>query len=225
MAVKLALSWVETENPKTKEERTRLFLSLFPDGELKHLPFSGGIARFDFSGVTFKSCSFNHVRWGNCKFDEDTSFINCSFSGFGSANYCEGLGDAEWIDCITDQEGQAFINSQKIKAGRKAYTREDLKGDIDNLLRKFLVSGGLGFKRVNINNIKSGHFGASRYSDEILKGLSDVIEEIKGPGGAERRYYQVCDKSKEAMHFFAINNVYTGCIRKAYEALANKLCT
>jgi len=211
LAVLIALRWVDAAQLKSSKERSECLQNIFPNRELRLLPFSGAIARYDFSNTTFTRCKFNHVRWGNCKFSSNTVFDSCNFFGSGSANHCSDFGLADWRNTIADNDGQAFIDSLRIASGTKAYDLNDLKVDIDSILKKFFVAGGSGFKRVNVHHIKSGHISSSRFKDRIINGLSGhVIELISGPGTSEKSYYEVRASAIDAMHFYASNNVYIG---------------
>jgi len=199
LAVLIALRWVDAEKLKTSQDRADCLQALFPNREFNLLPFSGAIAKYDFSKSTFTRCKFNHVRWGNCKFSADTVFDHCNFVGSGSANHCLGFGLARWKNIISDNDGQAFVNSLRIEAGAKLYDVNDLRVDIDSVLKKFLVSGGLGFKRVNVHHVKSGHISSSRFKDQIIDSLSSHVIELKSaPGSSEKNYFEVRASAIEA---------------------------
>jgi hypothetical protein len=224
LAVTVAFRSVEAKKLKQKLDRAKYLRSLFPDGEFNCLPFFGGVAKFDFSGMIFKSCTFDHVRWGNCKFDSNTTFNNCIFTGTGSANHCTNFGLANWSGLITDSESQAFIDSLRIADGTKSYDVNDLKADMDAVLKKFFSAGGLGFKKINTNHIKTGHISASRNRDEVIEILCKKVISLVEAGASGKSYYEVSSTSKEALRFFATNNVYTGDIKTAFNELTKSLC-
>ncbi|EAU55932.1 NACHT domain-containing protein [Mariprofundus ferrooxydans] len=225
LAFIVAFRFVEASDLKEKLERTNLLLRLFPNNKLERIPFFGAIAKYDFSKVTFTRCKFDHVRWGNCKFGPETIFEHCNFIGTGSSNNCENFGLAKWNNLIADSEGQAFIDSQRILAGTKNYDLNDLKSDIDSVLKKFFVAGGLGFKKINVNHIATGHISTSYHKGQIIECLSQHVFSLKSNAGiAEKNYYEINNESQEAMRFFANNNVYTGGIKSAFKKLASDLC-
>ncbi|MFP2930990.1 NACHT domain-containing protein [Pyxidicoccus sp. 3LG] len=227
VAVAIALMAVDRFLPRgsSHQDRAKLFLSMFPGSQLRSLPFYGvlgTISRMDFSGVNFSHCRFEAVVWANCKFDDQTTFENCHFSG-GSIMHCSGIGNAQWNGGTTDQEAAIWINGARIGAGRRAYTRDDLQADIRVLLNKFVVKGGIGFRTIEATHLKTGSISNSKHRDEIISELCSGVLEEHEISGVSTKGFHVRDDAKEAVRFYAANNVLTGPIQKAFDRLAQKL--
>jgi len=224
LAVSLALKVVDrfVKKGSSRIERSEFLVGLLPENRLKQLPFNGTIASMDLCGIEFESCRFDHVRWANCKFDQDSNFSNCHFIG-GSKSNCEGFGEAQWINPTSDDEGRSFVNSAQIEAGKKPYTENDLKSDIQSVISKFIGKGGLGYKSVTNRNIKTGTIRLSKHADLIIEEIKKRILQDHHISGSSEQGYAVTDEAKDSVKFFADNNVFTGSLQEVYERLMTKL--
>lgn len=224
LAVLISLKVVDkyVKKGSSRQDRANLLISMFPNKTLNRLPFSGAIASMDFRGVKFDFCRFDHVRWANCKFDQDTDFTSCHFIG-GSKSNCEGFGDVKLINPTSDDAGRSFLNSSLIEAGKKQYTEDDLKSDINSVVSKFVAKGGLGFKRVTEKNLNTGTIRFSKYSDIIITEIKRRILSEHHISGSSDLGYGVKDEAKDSIRFFANNNVFTGILQEVFDRLKEKL--
>src|SRR5262249_17764521 len=113
-------------------------------------------------------------------------------------------------------------NSARVNEGKKKYSVDDLKNDINCVISKFIIKGGVGLKSVEEKNLRKGSISVSLHRDEIISILSSLILEEHhisgGSGGVNIRKGAV-----EAVKFYASNNVFTGVLREAFEKLQKKL--
>ncbi len=220
----VALATVERFAPKgsPRADRAHLLVRLCGGSGVRDLNIRGTIAGFDFSNITFESCRFDRAGWANCRFNEQTSFLHCSWFGGVPPVQCDGLGSAVIVDPIFDPEAEAILSSVRVAEGRKKYCSDDLRMDIQSVVTKFVIKGGIGLKTVEANNLARGPIGASRHRDEILDVLKSTILEEHHISGATSGYNIRADCT-EAVKFFAANNVFTGALRETFEKLESKL--
>jgi hypothetical protein len=226
LAAVLSLIAVERFLPKGRshDERTALLLRLTGGTSVRWLSFTGTIARYDFRGVRFERCRFERVTWANCQFDGSTLFRYCQFVGGNTPLHCEGLGSVNVEStCRLDPEAYALFSSVKVKEGHKLYSEDDLRSDIAAVLSKFIIKGGIGIRSVDALNVGKGAISASRYKDEILDALRSTVLEQHHIAGRNKGGYNIREEAKEAIKFYATNNVFTGSLREAFEALRKKL--
>lgn len=215
---------VEKFRPRgsSHKDRSALFLELFGGSPVSFGHFSGTLAGFDFQGIEFAGCSFDRVVWANCEFNEKTTFRRSTFVNGGAAPKSVGLGSAQLIECVLDEEAAALFNTARVKEGKRKYTAEDAKNDIQWIITKF-VKGGAGIKSVEEGNILKGPVAESRHKREALDALlGTAIDEhiISGPSS---RGYHVREEAVEAVKFYAANNVMTGALYEAYQKLLKKV--
>jgi NACHT domain len=223
LAVLVALAAVEEFRPKgsSHEDRWALLTQILGGSVVRHLNFTGTVARYDMRGVHFEFCRFDNVTWANCRFDEETTFLECAFSGGTPPAHCDGLGSAKVKDCRLDAEADAMFNRERVKDGRRRYSSDDLQSDIKSVVSKFISKGGVGLKAVGEANLKKGPISASRYRDEILEVLGAIaLDQHTIPGGYG---YNIRENALEAFKFFAANNVLTGPLRDAFDKLSVRL--
>lgn len=220
----LAISAVERFLPhgKSHQERAKLLLRLCGVESIRDLNFTGTIARYDFCSVTFERCRFERITWANCKFNEETTFRQCQFAGGVPPVHCDNFGSVRLIDCLLDPEAEAVFNRERVREGRRKYSLEDLRSDIDSVIHRFIIKGGIGLKTVESSTLLRGPISGSRYRDEIMDVLkSTVLEEHHISGGLAG--FHVRDDASEAVKFYAANNVFTGALREAFEKLQKRL--
>ncbi|MCU1267082.1 MAG: hypothetical protein JWM21_3400 [Acidobacteria bacterium] len=204
-------------------ERTNLLLRLTGQDAVRGLIFAGTIARYDFRGTIFDRCRFEHVAWANCKFDENTRFKNCKFEGGVPPAHCEGFGSVQLVDCRLDPDAEAIVNGARVKQGKKRYATDDLRADIQSVITKFIIKGSVELKDVDERHLTRGPIGASRYKEEILEVLCAMILEDQQLSGSKKIEYGVRKNAREAVKFYASNNVFTGALQEAFETLQIRL--
>jgi hypothetical protein len=224
LAATIALTAVDPLRPTGSShlDRAGFLLRICGNAAVEALEFNGTIARYDFCGVSFKRCRFDHSTWANCRFDEMTTFSQCEFFGGNPPAHCEGLGSAVMSECTLDPEFEAMLNGVRVGEGKKRYSVDELKSDLSSVLTKFVIKGGVGLKTINELHLNRGTIGASRYRGEIMEVLlSTILESHKISGGVTG--YNIRPKAVEAVKFYAANNVFTGPIREAFDRLKVRL--
>ena len=227
LAAVISLIAVERFLPRgsSHQERTQLLRRISGTSAIMGLSFTGTIARYDFREVNFERCRFERVTWANCKFDDSTKFSHCQFIGGSPPLHCEGFGSVhvDMATCRLDVQADAVLNSARVKEGRKQYSIEDLRADISLVIGKFIIKGGVGLKTVDAIHLSKGAISGSRYKNEILEVLDNALFEQHHISGAPEGGYNIREEAKEAVKFYATNNVFTGALREAFERLRKKL--
>jgi hypothetical protein len=225
LAALVALNAVEYYHPKGKPhaERTARLLEILGEPLVGSLSFTGTIARFDFRGVTFDQCRFERVAWANCKFDETTVFKYCLFTGGVPPVYCEGFGSVQLISPRFDPEAEAVFNNARVLEGRRSYSVEDLRNDINCVINKFITRGGVNLRNVEKRLLTKGPISVSPHRDEIIGVLTDIIFKEEGGYGEAEEWFRVRKSAVESVKFYAANNVFTGRLQEAFDRLKSDL--
>lgn len=204
-----------------KEERGALLRSLFGEGQVRGVTFTGQLSGIDLRATEFARCRFESVVWTSCLFDATTEFRDCYFSA-GRLHNSEGFGNASFVRWEGDHDGKALILDAQMAEGKRAYTREDLKLDLIYLLRKFETKNGLGLHSVSEGGLARGNVAASRYGTEIVGAFrKHVLEEHVMTGGA--RGYTVAAASRPAAMQALSSGVMTGALHACFEELRARL--
>ncbi len=135
---------------------------------------------------------------------------------------CEGFGSVQLVNCSLDPEAEAIFNIVRVQEGRRKYSIDDLRTDIQCVINKFIVRGEFVLKTVGDRNLTKGPISASRYRDEIVNVLCALVLErhhISGTSGG----YHVREKAEAAVRFYAANNNFTGPLAEAFDKLKEKL--
>lgn len=224
LAATLALESLEELIPKGSHlERRELLERLCGGDAVARLTFSGMVARLDLRRARFSECRFERVSWVNCQFDRQTIFHQCRFDGMASPQYSEGFGYVQFIDCSLDPEAETVVNTSRVKLGIKPYSVNDLRSDIDSVLRKFIAKGGVGLKSVDAKYLIRGQIADSPNRERIVEVLcKKVLEGHQAPGHTKVEY-KVRKEAQEDIRFYATNNILTGVLQKAFESLAKDL--
>ncbi|MBF0137140.1 MAG: hypothetical protein HQL65_12940 [Magnetococcales bacterium] len=220
LAVLISIRCVE-KNKLNRSEKANTLAELFKNG-LSDLLFGGNISDFDMSGKRFLKCTFNNVRWNNCKFDSNTIFEKCVIKG-GNANYCDGFGKIQFVDSEINRDANVYIVNSQIKEGKKSYSKDNLKDDVGILIRKFVPRGMSVFKSVENNNLTRGNISSSKYRDEILDELKRCVIESHQVSGVRDDVYRISNKAKDNVKFYLNNNVFVGVLQECIDNLVRKL--
>jgi NACHT domain len=201
------------------KERTQTLVNLLPNGLFESLSFSGTVARFDFSGIHFQNCTFNNLNWANCKFDSSTKYSSCRFQG-GMALSCGGYGLATWAtDCTYDDDARALIDTETVRAGKRRYGTEDLRSDVQLILRKFVPKESLGTKSISEKYLLSGQISSSVHAKEIAAAFKKTILDPHEISGAESKGLHVKEEARDAVIYWAANGVFTGALATLFDDL------
>lgn len=221
LAASIALLTVSKFSSTDKDARVRELISYFPNESLSGIHFWGTISNMNFKNLVFKECCFDQVIWKNCEFNELTIFMNCTFYGGRQFN-CKDLGIATWEGGWTDPDATSFINSAKIKSGKRKYGRDDLRNDIEHLINKFMPKEGI-FKSLVEVNLTKGPISNSYYREEVIKGFSKYILEKHHVSGTTDTGFKVKDIVKIDLIGYLSNKYFTGMLRDCYDFLCKKL--
>jgi len=223
LASSIALLAVNLFTPlgSPRKDRTALLQSLMPALNFEGLHFSATISSMDFSNIEFKHCRFDNTIWANCKFTENTVFDSCHFIG-GNIQKCEGFGLVNWKQELFDTEARENINAERIAAGKKKYTEESLRLDIESIIKKFIPKEGVGLKSVREDHLTSGIIVKSINRDLIINTLIRMLFEEHHISGFSGVGYHIKDSAKSSILHYAINGVYTGPLNEAYQELVQK---
>jgi len=186
---------------------------------LNDLQFTGSISSLDLSGLTIKNCRFDNVVWTNCKFDQNTVFLNCHFSG-GTYLKCEHFGMAQFNDdCVFDKEADAAISHFRIVEQKKKINREDIQRDIELMIKKFVPRDGI-FKLVKKLHISSGSVGLSPHKNVLVDLMKKHIIEMDP---LHDDSYQIKTVARAAINNFYNNNRFAGELSLVLNDLCKEL--
>lgn len=200
-------------------ERTGELVQLHPNKILDNLCFTGTVSRFDFSGISFSNCRFYNVNWANCTFDQGTTYKHCHFFG-GVVSSCKGFGLANWsADCTQDDEARTLIDSERIRSGKRKYNDEDLRLDLQALLRKFVPRESLGIKSIIEKHLMSGQIATSINGETVTDEFKKQILEMHDISGLESKGLHIKESAKDAVIHWAANGVFTGPLAELFDRL------
>ncbi|MGA3846411.1 NACHT domain-containing protein [Ralstonia nicotianae] len=204
-------------------ERASFLASMFPNGAMRGLFFSGSLVRFDFSGFRFEDSVFHQVSWANCKFSSDSSFVRCRFVG-GSISACDDLGLANFGNsCHFDADSKGIVNAEIVRSGRRAYAEDDLRADLNCLISKFIPKDGLGVKTVEARSLERGTIGNSINKEKVIESFRRKILDQYVLSGHSGTGYRVREEAKSSFIYFSSNGVYTGLLGDLFDELAARL--
>lgn len=224
-ATSIALIAVNKAYPQGSDraERTRTLLSMFPNSRLDGLTFTGTLGRFDFSGIRFSNSTFNQVIWANCKFDAVTRFEKCKFHG-GSVMSCQKFGLAQWENnCWFDEGARNLIEAECVREGTRRYTVENLRADVNYVLRRFIPKEGLGLRTVTERNLTTGTISTSIHCKDVIAAFKKYLIEEHAISGSDSAGCHIKEAAKEAVIYWATNGVYTGAIAAMFDELEDGL--
>jgi hypothetical protein len=207
---------------KSKEERGRFLRDSFTDGVVAGCRFTGTLLRLDCRGVKFADCGFDGVTWVSCMFDASTTFDRCSFSK-GQCIRTAGLGLAVLSQPELDAESRAMFREAHDLLGRASYTREDLRTDLEYLVRKFQTRDLLGLKTIKETDLFKGNVGASQHGKEILAALKKRVLMAHTISGISDVGVNVREEARpDVAHFFG-NGVLVGVLAQTFDELCKRL--
>lgn len=200
-------------------ERTNELTQLLPNNAFDNLYFTGTVPRFDFSGAKFTNCRFHNVNWANCTFDQSTTYTRSHFFG-GVVSGCKGFGLANWsADCTQDDEARALIDSEKIRSGKRMYSEEDLRLDIQALLRKFVPRESLGIKSIIEKHLLSGQVASSINGETVTEEFKKRILDVHDISGLDSKGLHIKEEAKDSVVHWAANGVFTGPLAELFDNL------
>lgn len=218
----MLLRLVDSFAGKQHIDRSAMLFDAADRNSVRNVTFSGTIASLNLSGRVFESCRFEHVRWHNCEFDENTRFEKCHFDGI-ELNKSDSIIEADFDDSTYDEVARDYLKRIEIARGKRNYGPDDLEGDIRCVLQKFAPRGGLVPRTQKENYLASGTIRVSPYKDDVINAIKrDILDEHHISGTSEIGFH-VRDDVREEFQFFVVNNVFTGRLKEVFEALRKKL--
>lgn len=204
-----------------RAERTNALLTLLPSGQLTGLQFVGTMTGFDLRDLTISDCHFDTVTFTNCRFSATTRFLNCRFTELRAVN-CGQFGLVRWDSSNRlDEASKKLIDAEMVSAEQKNYGEDNLLGDLDCLVRRFLPRETSGFKNIEERNISRGLIGHSRHKDSIIDTF--IKHCLVSHPVAGLPVYSVIEESKPDFIFYVGNGVLTGLLAKVANELRKKL--
>lgn len=218
----ILLRLVDTYAGKEHKDRAAVLFDSIPTSAMMNVTFAGTVASFDFSGRTFQSCRFDHVRWHNCEFDEGTRFDRCHFDGIELIR-SDTIVEAEVCDCTYDETARDYLKRIEISKGKRDYDVQDLEGDVRCVLQKFVPRGGHIPKTLKESHLRSGTIRVSPHKEIIIEAIKRHVLHEHHISGTSETGLHVREEAKEAFRFFADNNTFTGPLKRAFADLRKKL--
>lgn len=219
---KIIISYLNKNYPigSDKLQRTYELLKLTGgDSQIYGFHFTGTLASFDFTNITFNNCIFENIVWANSNFSTNTIFKDCYFIG-GEIHNCTGFGNSDFQrDCEFDNFAEISINYQKINIGTKKMDSEDIKRDIIMFIRKFVPRDGV-YKNVYDDGLFKGHLAISPYKNELLPVMKKyIIDENQDESG---HHYKIKSESKDSINYYFNNGIFSGELARALNELLRK---
>lgn len=203
-------------------ERANEFMTYFPGQKLQDVHFRGTLSNMDFGDTVFTNCRFDNLIWAKCKFSENTIFNKCVFVG-GKIVHCEFFGKAKFNKCFLDSNSEAMVSAERIYAGERKYSKDDLRKDMEHILSKFYVKEGVGLRTVHEDNMSRGLISKSIHKEEIIEILNKTVIEKHTISGVSGYALNIRNEAREAVQNYINNGVFTGVLSDAFKELCNKL--
>lgn len=127
---------------------------------------------FNFSGLILKDCTFNNYDYfWECKFDENTKFINCVIKNMKEYRYKEtSLNKENFIECVLDEWIRKMFEEKPYDAPKKQLSQ--IKGELKIFLKIFILAGRT--RTVSIkNNIAPSYSQKRKFIDH-----KKIIDEL-----------------------------------------------
>jgi NACHT domain len=224
LAGALLLALLDAARPgNDRDGRTDLLLELSAHERIRGLLLSGSIARLDLRNVTFVNCTFEGATFIKCQFAETTLFERCLFIGGTEPEFCTRFGAAHMLHCEPDETAMKWMAAVRSEHRAREYSDRELESDVRTVARKFVIKGGLRLKPVAVDLLMLELAAPEKVQDEIVDAMvrEQVIEIKRHDDGHEE--YIVHTDARDAMHFFARNNVLTGPLRATLSSLKKRL--
>jgi hypothetical protein len=218
----LLLQLARDHSGGSRQEPVETLLTILGDSSARsftNLRLSGIVQGLDLRNILFSECLLVDVEFVNCIFGGDTIFSRCRLEGKFSYDYCDGLGDAEFRDCILSPSARSSL--QRAQQGRRRIpiTEEQIKEALTEVLRRFR-RGPAGFLTRRQDGVRRGTSRVVAFSDTLLDALSSagVFRTFLSHGN---QMYGVEDT--HAVRVYLDNGLSVGTVKAALEHLRRKL--
>lgn len=142
---------IEYWAPKTASERRSIIEKIHNKDRISEICILSDFASIDFSNCTVEGGVFrNFQSFFNCKTNENTRFIDCSFSNCSSSFKRENVRSEIFVNCSLDEGMRHLLHAGEDK---RAETLLRSKSDVKQILKA--MRQGLGFASLSLNKIKA----------------------------------------------------------------------
>lgn len=202
-------------------ERVIALEKMYPQFNSPDAVFSGHLVGYDLSDKTFSGSTFDNVVWVSCRFNGRTSFVNCEFIG-GQVVTCTGFGTANFsVDSRFDDQANACISRERIRAKTKNYTEAELVLDVKRVLAKLLPVEGQ-TPRVKGAVLLHGTIGLFHVHQSALQIIGrHLADELSLEG--KPNVYRLRSSVRAVVTYSRGNAPFTGVVKQTYNELV-QLC-
>lgn len=168
-----ALHWfiMEYWSPKTASERRLAVEKLHSRNKISDICILSDFPSIDFSDCEIENGTFRNFQgFFNCKTNESTRFVGCSFSNCSSSFKRENVRSEIFVDCNLDEGMRHLLHAGEDK---RSETLLRSKSDVKQVLKS--MRQGLGFAPLSLNKIKArSNLVSERSYDDFISVMCTV---------------------------------------------------
>lgn len=158
---------MEYWSPKTASDRRLVIEKIHNKDKISEICILSDFPSIDFSDCMIERGVFRNFQgFFNCKTNENTRFVECSFSNCSSSFKRENVRSEIFVDCSLDEGMRHLLHAGEDK---RSETLLRSKSDVKQILKS--MRQGLGFVSLSINKIKAHSNLVSERSYEDFIGL------------------------------------------------------
>ncbi|GEM_PF-3200242 len=155
-------------SPKTASERRIIIEKIHSENKISGICILSEFASIDFSDCTVEGSVFRNFQgFFNCKTNDRTRFIDCSFSNCSSSFKRENVRSEIFVNCNLDEGMRHLLHAGEDK---RSETLLRSKSDVKQVLKS--MRQGLGFAPLSLNKIKAH---SSLVSERSYEDFIDVM--------------------------------------------------
>lgn len=159
---------IEYWGPKTASERRSTIERIHAENIISGICILSDFPSIDFSGCTVEQSVFRNFQgFFNCKTNDSTRFIDCSFSNCSSSFKRENVRSEIFVNCSLDEGMRHLLHAGEDK---RTETLLRSKSDVKQILKS--MRQGLGFAPLSLNKIKAH---SSLVSERSYEDFIDVM--------------------------------------------------
>lgn len=142
---------MEYWSPKTASERRLVIEKIHNKNKISEICILSDFPSIDFSDCTVEKSVFRNFQgFFNCKTNENTRFLDCSFSNCSSSFKRENVRSEIFVNCSLDEGMRHLLHAGEDK---RSETLLRSKSDVKQILKS--MRQGLGFASLSLNKIKA----------------------------------------------------------------------
>lgn len=142
---------MEYWSPKTASERRLVIEKIHSKNKISDICILTDFPSVDFSDCVIEGGVFRNFQgFFNCRTNDDTRFIDCSFSNCSSSFKRENVRSEIFVNCNLDEGMRHLLHAGEDK---RTETLLRSKSDVKQILK--LMRQGLGFEQLSLNKIKA----------------------------------------------------------------------